>query len=85
MPYRLSSTKSITRPRIPPQFYDEAFTLLSRLLELLRGFMNRSHQALAAVGVAAFVRLAINAGKSGRWKGGEMRSCRELGEGVGVQ
>ncbi|KAG2485588.1 hypothetical protein HYH03_015653 [Edaphochlamys debaryana] len=44
------------------QFYDEASTLLSRLLELLRGFMNRSHQSLAAVGVAAFVRLAVNAG-----------------------
>ncbi|KAG2453172.1 hypothetical protein HYH02_002496 [Chlamydomonas schloesseri] len=44
------------------QFYDEAFTLLSRLLDLLRGFMNRSHQSLAAVGVAAFVRLAVNAG-----------------------
>ncbi|GIM16143.1 hypothetical protein Vretimale_18795, partial [Volvox reticuliferus] len=44
------------------QFYDEAFTLLSRLLDLLRGFMNRSHQSLAAVGVAAFVRLAVKAG-----------------------
>ncbi|EFJ50436.1 hypothetical protein VOLCADRAFT_80189 [Volvox carteri f. nagariensis] len=44
------------------QFYDEAFTLLSRLLDLLRGFMVRSHQSLAAVGVAAFVRLAVNAG-----------------------
>ncbi|GIL58910.1 hypothetical protein Vafri_13917 [Volvox africanus] len=44
------------------QFYDEAFTLLSRLLDLLRGFMNRSHQSLTAVGVAAFVRLAVKAG-----------------------
>jgi hypothetical protein len=44
------------------QFYDESFTLLSRLLGLLRGFINRSHQSLAAVGVAAFVRLCINAG-----------------------
>lgn len=50
----------------PCQFYDEAFTLLSRLLDLLRSFMNRSHQRLAAVGVAAFVRLCVNAGEPGK-------------------
>ncbi|MEW5298187.1 MAG: hypothetical protein WDW36_001338 [Sanguina aurantia] len=44
------------------EFYSEAHSLLSRMLELLNGFMNRSHQSLAAVGVAAFVRLATQAG-----------------------
>lgn len=72
---RLAATPRLTATthplRLPlAQFYDEAFTLLSRLLDLLRGFMNRSHQSLAAVGVAAFVRLAVNAGahRAGRLK-----------------
>ncbi|GFH13963.1 brefeldin a-inhibited guanine nucleotide-exchange protein 2-like, partial [Haematococcus lacustris] len=43
------------------QFYEETKQLLPQLLDLLLGFMNRSHQSLAAVGVAAFVRLVNSA------------------------
>lgn len=46
-----------------PQFYDETRCLLPSLMQLLRSFMERSHQSLAAVGVAAFVRLCNKAGE----------------------
>eukprot|EP00951_Prasinocladus_malaysianus_P014428 scaffold109729_cov40-Prasinocladus_malaysianus.AAC.2 len=36
--------------------------MLTRLLELLAGFITRTHQSLAAVGVAALVRLISDAG-----------------------
>lgn len=45
-----------------PQFYDETRCLLPSLMQLLRSFMQRSHQSLAAVGVAAYVRLCNKAG-----------------------
>lgn len=61
------------------QFYDESFTLLSRLLDLLRGFINRSHQSLAAVGVAALVRLCINAGAKKRGGGSNGGLGRQKG------
>lgn len=36
--------------------------LLDRILELLLGFVRRTHQSLAGVGVAALVRLVVAAG-----------------------
>jgi hypothetical protein len=44
-----------------PQFYEETDVLLPQLLQLLFGFMDRTHQSLAAVGVAALVRLVNSA------------------------
>ncbi|GAX80611.1 hypothetical protein CEUSTIGMA_g8046.t1 [Chlamydomonas eustigma] len=44
------------------QFYDETRCLLPHLAALLKSFMDRSQQSLAAVGVAAFVRLCNKAG-----------------------
>lgn len=44
------------------QFYPRVAPLLGRLLDLLAGLMRRSHQSLAAVGTAAFVRLATGTG-----------------------
>jgi len=41
------------------QYYAVLRPLLGRVLELLATFMRRSHQSLAAVGVAAFVRLLV--------------------------
>lgn len=43
------------------QFYEETDVLLPQLLQLLFGFMDRTHQSLAAVGVAALVRLINSA------------------------
>ena len=43
------------------QHYGEAKTLLPKMMELLKRFMNRTHQSLAAVGVAALVRMVNNA------------------------
>uniref|UniRef100_A0A061RZG9 Brefeldin a-inhibited guanine nucleotide-exchange protein 2-like n=1 Tax=Tetraselmis sp. GSL018 TaxID=582737 RepID=A0A061RZG9_9CHLO len=43
-------------------FFSVAQVMLPRLLELLKGFIRRSHQSLAAVGVAALVRLISEAG-----------------------
>lgn len=37
-------------------------SLLDRILDLLLGFIGRTHQALAAVGVAAIARLILQAG-----------------------
>ena len=39
-----------------------AAALLERILELLLGFVQRTHQSLAAVGVAALVRLIVASG-----------------------
>lgn len=58
-----------------PQFYDETRCLLPSLMQLLRSFMERSHQSLAAVGVAAFVRLC---NKAGGWKAAQ-GACSSLG------
>lgn len=44
------------------KFYPVVNTLLSRVLSLLTTFIKRPHQSLAAIGVAAFVRLMTNAG-----------------------
>lgn len=44
------------------QYYSVAAGLLERLLDLLKSFMNRTHQSLASVGVAAMVRLVTQAG-----------------------
>eukprot|EP00850_Spirogloea_muscicola_P010395 SM000061S19222 [mRNA] locus=s61:207593:216818:+ [translate_table: standard] len=45
------------------KFYSVVAPLLERILSLLTGFIKRSHQSLAAIGVAAFVRLMSNAGE----------------------
>eukprot|EP00249_Psilotum_nudum_P023695 c28957_g2_i1 orf=862-6204(-) len=44
------------------KFYSVVSPLLGKILQLLTGFIKRSHQSLAAIGVAAFVRLISNAG-----------------------
>eukprot|EP00897_Mesotaenium_endlicherianum_P001745 jgi/Mesen1/1599/ME000134S00728 len=44
------------------KFYAVVNPLLGRILALLTGFIKRPHQSLAAIGVAAFVRLMSNAG-----------------------
>lgn len=44
------------------KFYPVVSPLLGRILSLLTGFIKRPHQSLAAIGVAAFVRLMSNAG-----------------------
>ncbi|KAG6550387.1 hypothetical protein Mapa_008350 [Marchantia paleacea] len=44
------------------KFYPVVNPLLDRILSLLTGFIKRPHQSLAAIGVAAFVRLMTNAG-----------------------
>ncbi|EFN54845.1 hypothetical protein CHLNCDRAFT_35815 [Chlorella variabilis] len=44
------------------QYYAAVSALLERILELLLGFVRRTHQALAGVGVAALVRLIVAAG-----------------------
>ena len=62
-------------PLPPLQFYDETRCLLPHLAALLKSFMDRSHQSLAAVGVAAFVRLCNKAGMEG--KCGWVRVCVE--------
>lgn len=46
------------------RFYAVCTPLLGRVLSLLAGFMRRTHQSLAAVGVAAFVRLVVSVGPS---------------------
>lgn len=46
---------------LPAPFFPSA-ALLDRILDLLLGFVQRTHQALAAVGVAAMVRLIVAAG-----------------------
>ena len=43
-------------------FYHETRGLLPRVVSLLASFMDRNHQRLAAVGLAAYVRLCIKAG-----------------------
>ncbi|GBG70987.1 hypothetical protein CBR_g8287 [Chara braunii] len=45
------------------KFYPVVSPLLGRILGLLTGFIKRPHQSLAAIGVAAFVRLMSNAGE----------------------
>ena len=45
----------------PPSPY-QVSPLLSKILLLLTSFIQRPHQSLAAIGVAAFVRLMSNAG-----------------------
>lgn len=44
------------------KFYKVVNPLVGKILHLLTGFIKRSHQSLAAIGVAAFVRLISNAG-----------------------
>lgn len=44
------------------KFYNVVNPLVGKILHLLTGFIKRSHQSLAAIGVAAFVRLISNAG-----------------------
>lgn len=44
------------------QYYSSVSSLLERILDLLLGFIQRTHQALAAVGVAAMTRLILAAG-----------------------
>jgi brefeldin A-inhibited guanine nucleotide-exchange protein len=44
------------------QFYEPMAPLLPRLLELLRGFIARSHASLASVGVAAYTRMVASCG-----------------------
>ncbi|WIA22572.1 hypothetical protein OEZ86_009559 [Tetradesmus obliquus] len=44
------------------QFHEPMGPLLPRLLELLRGFIARSHASLASVGVAAYTRLLASCG-----------------------
>ncbi len=44
------------------QYYSSVSSLLDRILDLLLGFIRRTHQALAAVGVAAMTRLILAAG-----------------------
>ncbi|KAI5079490.1 hypothetical protein GOP47_0004969 [Adiantum capillus-veneris] len=44
------------------KFYGVVNPLVGKILHLLTGFIKRSHQSLAAIGVAAFVRLISNAG-----------------------
>jgi brefeldin A-inhibited guanine nucleotide-exchange protein len=44
------------------KFYPVVNPLLGRILSLLTGFIKRPHQSLAAIGVAAFVRLMSNGG-----------------------
>ncbi|KAK9829453.1 hypothetical protein WJX72_005963 [[Myrmecia] bisecta] len=44
------------------QFYPVVQPLLGRMLDLLSSFIRRTHQSLAAVGVAALVRLLTSAG-----------------------
>lgn len=44
------------------KFYAVVDPLLPRILQLLTGFIKRPHQSLAAIGVAAFVRLLSSAG-----------------------
>jgi hypothetical protein len=47
---------------LPPSPLPLCSALLERILELLLGFVGRTHQALAGVGVAALVRLIVAAG-----------------------
>lgn len=49
-------------PHASLQFYEATRCLLPSLINLLQSFMGRSHHSLAAVGVAAFVRLCSAAG-----------------------
>jgi len=44
-------------------FYDTVNPLLRKVLMLLVNFINRPHQSLAGIGIAAFVRLMTNAGE----------------------
>lgn len=44
-------------------FYDTVNPLLKKVLMLLVSFIKRPHQSLAAIGIAAFVRLVTNAGE----------------------
>jgi brefeldin A-inhibited guanine nucleotide-exchange protein len=44
------------------KFYNVVNPLVGKILQLLTGFIKRSHQSLAAIGVAAFVRMINNAG-----------------------
>jgi hypothetical protein len=44
------------------QFYKPMGPLLPRLLDLLRGFIARSHASLASVGVAAYTRMVASCG-----------------------
>ncbi|CAI5510651.1 unnamed protein product [Closterium sp. Naga37s-1] len=44
------------------KFYSKVSPLLGKILALLTSFIRRPHQSLAAIGVAAFVRLMSNAG-----------------------
>ncbi|KAJ7513781.1 hypothetical protein O6H91_23G014100 [Diphasiastrum complanatum] len=44
------------------KFYPVVSPSLGRILSLLMGFLKRPHESLAAIGVAAFVRLMSNAG-----------------------
>ncbi len=53
------------------QFYPEVQPLLGRMLDLLASFIRRTHQSLAAVGVAALTRLLTSAG---------MRACPLLSQ-----
>lgn len=53
------------------KFYSVVSPLLGKILSLLTGFIKRPHQSLAAIGVAAFVRLMSNAGdlfSDDKWK-----------------
>lgn len=45
------------------KFYTKVSPLLNRILNLLTGFIKRPHQSLAAIGVAALVRLTNSAGE----------------------
>ena len=50
-------------PGVPGvQYYSAVSSLLDRILDLLLGFIRRTHHALAAVGVAAMTRLILAAG-----------------------
>jgi brefeldin A-inhibited guanine nucleotide-exchange protein len=52
------------------KFYGVVNPLVGKILQLLTGFIKRSHQSLATIGVAAVVRLISNAGNlfsSERW------------------
>ncbi|CAD7702431.1 unnamed protein product [Ostreobium quekettii] len=44
------------------KFYGALHTMMDRLLSLLSGFMHRTHQSLASMGVAALLRLVTNVG-----------------------
>ena len=50
---------SLLSPLLSPH---QVSPLLSKILLLLTSFIKRPHQSLAAIGVAAFVRLMSNAG-----------------------